>query len=399
MLNYVWGTSKTKEEEEEEKKKSTPPPSTSTDTQNWTLVPHPAKGAQLNATKGGIAGYLPSRLKVYSVDMGNKASKAVASALVGNSLLATTVGSQLTQCATLTGAAQIESLGLVALRIPLRGLVSLTGGSNAAAVQNISKMSRGAQVMEIGAKGNIIGAIATAAVQESIAIAYYMHGEMPGQILKHQSVTIGISALSGVGGGTVGAAIGTLTFPGIGTALGSLLGSYTGAFVPFFVRGDGVSHQVNEDPNAPSRKIKTIPALPQSVSTAELDDDWLEVVDCTSESYFRLSDAERERRGSNSSIESLDPNLPDLSAGRGTQGSGSTSSIRAFHQVLSAGFGPSATSISASTRNTNTNSSSTSVMTPQDSNSAVFMPSTQKQRHQAPLGDEDVVIYFQVEQD
>lgn len=371
--------------------------------QDWTIVNSPTQGSQF-----GLQRFVPSRLKVYSVDMGNRATKAVASALVGNSLLTTTLGSQLTQCATLTGAAQIESLGLVALRIPLRSLVSVTGGgtklarfaafvseyaaNNAQAVQSIAKMSKASQVMEIGAKGNIIGAIATAAVQQSIAIAYYVHGDMPASILKHQSVTIGISALGGVGGGTVGAAIGTLTFPGIGTALGSLLGSYTGAFVPFFVRGDGVSHQINEDPSAPSRKVKAV-ALPRTVSAVELDDDWLEVVDCTSESYFRLSDR-RSRSGSGSSVDSADPNLPDNSAGAGTanaEQSMPVSSIRAFHQVLSAGYGATTTSVSSSTKRI--------TAPPLSDASATFLPAPHPSKSRPPpLGDDDVIIYFQVDQ-
>lgn len=253
----------------------------------------------------------PSALKVYSVDLGCSASKALASSVLGSTVLTSALGQELSTAAALTSSAQIQSLGLLALRIPLGATSALTGNGpamsrfvqlvteyatrNAGAVAELSHMSTASQIATMGLKGSVIGALATAAIQESIAVAYYCHGGGTFDTLQHRSVTIGMSAASAVGGGTIGAAMGCLVFPGVGAAIGSLIGGYVGSLVPFYARGDGFAHQRNEDPNHPSRKVKTIDVQPTSTrsfkgNTEDLGGGWLEVVDCSTESYFRFSD-------------------------------------------------------------------------------------------------------------
>eukprot|EP00744_Colponema_vietnamica_P004116 GILI01006197.1.p1 GENE.GILI01006197.1~~GILI01006197.1.p1 ORF type:complete len:436 (-),score=108.39 GILI01006197.1:247-1554(-) len=269
----------------------------------------------------------PSALKVYSVDMGCSATKALASSMIGSTVLTGALGQELTAAATLTSAAQIQSLGLLALRIPLSAAGSVTGNGpamtkfialiteyaakNASALAEISQMSAASQVATIGVKGSVIGAIATAAVQESIAVAYYCHGGGTFSTLQHRSVTIGMSAASAVGGGTVGAAVGCLVLPGVGAALGSLLGGYVGSLIPFYTRGDGYAHQQNEDPNHPSRKVKTVEVEPSTTrrfkgNAEDVGGGWLEVVDCSTESYFRFNEDVADGNGlPNSQMDSI----------------------------------------------------------------------------------------------
>ena len=252
----------------------------------------------------------PSAIKVYTVDLGCKVSKSLVSSMVGSSVLTSALGSEIAAAATLTSAAQAQAIGLLALRIPLSvagriagngpttarliKLINAYASRNAHAVAQMAAMSPVAQVATLGVKGSIIGAIATAAVQESVAVAYYCHGGGTFDVLVHQTATIGMGAASTVGGGTIGAAVGCLVMPGLGTAFGSLVGGYLGSMVPFYSRGNGYAHQFNEDPRNPSRKVKTVAARVHTTrsfrgDTADLGGGWLEVVDCSTESYFRFA--------------------------------------------------------------------------------------------------------------
>eukprot|EP00758_Cryptobia_borreli_P001429 Tbor_TRINITY_DN2235_c0_g1::TRINITY_DN2235_c0_g1_i1::g.2794::m.2794 len=242
---------------------------------------------------------------ISSKDIRSKASEMMIGSISKYAVLSTNAAKGLSRSTALTSSAQLHSLGLIGLHVPIKWIMRLCGqgprttmfvtflleyaSRNAHALQILTSMSTTSQVLEIGAKGNVIGALVSAALAELVSIFYFCWGTLTFDLLKYQTVTHAVSCVSSVGGGTIGAAIGCWFLPGIGTAIGSFLGCYVGTVVPPYIRGDGFSHQKNEDPNFPSRKVKAI----EMKNDPSTDDDWVEVVDCSSKSYFNFNEDNR----------------------------------------------------------------------------------------------------------
>ena len=218
------------------------------------------------------------RFRVVGIRIGSTVSRAIASTLVSSAIATpAVVGEAVVQGASVAGAAQTEALGLLVLRLPLSDATRMKQltqavetylSANSSALAQVAKMSAKEQMMTVGVKGSLIGAIAAATVQQSILTACFVAGTMPQSAPSYlyQSTTIALSVLAGVSGGAAGAAVGTLLLPGIGTTLGSLAGSFTASFIPYSTRAGACDEEAPWNPSRPLRVV-------------EAADGWLEVAD------------------------------------------------------------------------------------------------------------------------
>ncbi len=222
-----------------------------------------------------------SRLTVVGIHIGRTVSQAIASSIVSSAIASPAiVGEAVVEGAAVSSAAQAEALGLLVLRLPLRDAEKLRGfvaaveaylAANKSVLTKVAEMSSHEQMMTVGVRGSLIGAIAAATVQQSVLTAKFVWGTMPASAPSYiyQSTTIALSVVAGVGGGAAGAVVGTLLIPGMGTSLGSLVGSFTASFLPYSLRQSAPTDNA-EEPWNPSRPLR--------VTESPLEG-WLEVAD------------------------------------------------------------------------------------------------------------------------
>lgn len=193
------------------------------------------------------------RLQLASLQLGASVSKALLGSAVSSAALTRIAALEATAgTVALTSAAQMQALGLIALKVPLGSagagsLQQCTAAiasfvvANEAAVARVAQMPALQQVLHVGLASNAVSTVVAAAIQESLAVAYLVAGQRSLVEFKEDTVSVLLASAGSMCGGAAGAALGTLVVPGGGTALGALVGSLCGSFAPQALCGKGAA--------------------------------------------------------------------------------------------------------------------------------------------------------------
>jgi hypothetical protein len=267
-------------------------PSTSTSTPSPPQAQNGADRVSLDLESRKLA-----KLQVVGVQLGGAVSRSIAANALSNAALASIQNIGTTAATTaMVSRAQMQSLGLIALRLPLAQgsrlhqfttTVAEFTATHTNCLAEIATMTKTQQLIQVGVQGNIISVLAAAAVQEAIAVAYLYRGWSTPDEFKDNSIAIALAGVGSLAGGVAGAGVGTLIVPGAGTVMGSLLGSFGGAFVPQAVKSRW-EQRSSDDGSLPPPYLRPLRCVERN---GQGYSDWLEIVDCSesalsTKSYF-----------------------------------------------------------------------------------------------------------------
>lgn len=183
-----------------------------------------------------------SRLKLVGVKIGRTLTQNIASTLLSSQIAATAIAAECTAAATsmTVAQAQLAAEALAVVRVSVANnarmqqvlqLVTDYAAKNPAILADFERMSA-TNTAALSFKSNIVGSLVAGAIQEAVAVAYYLgspHADVADLKATTQQVAATTAASLAFSAG--GAAVGAVLLPGAGAVLGSLVGGVGGGYI------------------------------------------------------------------------------------------------------------------------------------------------------------------------
>lgn len=237
------------------------------------------------------------RLRVVATNIGSAASRTLATSLATSSVASQILASalvaetRLAASTTLASAAQLQSCARVVLRIPLsvdarQRLLSLIEKyieTHPDVVDRLARLPAADQVLVAGLEGTVIATIASLAVQQALVSCLWLKSGDTDALVQ-QSLFATAAAVGSLSGNVVGAAVGTLFIPGVGTSIGSAIGGLIGSQATAYLIPAAPSKGSDGSASRDSECWNPTRAL--SIVELESEGDWIEISDASTKARF-----------------------------------------------------------------------------------------------------------------
>jgi hypothetical protein len=184
-----------------------------------------------------------TRLKLIGIKMGRTLTQTVAATVLSSHIAATTMAAEFATAATAmtVAQAQLATQALAVVRVSVDNnerlqqvarLVTEYAAQNPTALAEIQQLSL-TNTAALSLRSNIIGSLVAGAVQEAVAVAFYLSypATTDAAELKATSQQVAATTAASLAFSAGGAAVGAVVLPGAGAVIGSLIGGIGGSYV------------------------------------------------------------------------------------------------------------------------------------------------------------------------